>query len=162
MDFLQQNIDITDLSNYKTPAKAHWYFEIENESDIDKIRDIMDWVKKENIQVLWISGGTNMLFAFEEYKWLVIKNSLTWWTYDKDTNILESYGAELIWEIAEILETDYWQDLWHRFIWLPWSVAWAVEWHLKKMRWILNIVVQYLRGKRSIFLFLLYLISVKR
>jgi len=126
MDFIRKNIDITDLSNYKTPAMAQWYFEIENESDIDKIRDIVDWVKKENIKVLWISGWTNMLFAFEEYKWLVIKNSLIWWTYDKDTNILESYGAESIWEIAEKLEIDYGQSLWHRFIWLPWSVAGAV------------------------------------
>jgi len=67
-----------------------------------------------------------MLFAFDEYKWVVIKNSLVWWTYDKDTKILESYGAESIWDIAEKLERDYGQDLWHRFIWLPGSIAGAV------------------------------------
>jgi len=70
-----------------------------------------------------------MLFAFDIYDGIVIKNSLKWWTYDVETKILESYGCESIWDIAEKLEIDYKQDLWHRFIGLPGSVAWAVYWN---------------------------------
>lgn len=126
MEILDYNIDITHLSNYKTPAKALWYFEVKGDSDIDKISSIVEWSNEQWIPILWISGGTNMLFAFDTFEWVVIKNTLKWWTYDKNTKVLESYGSESIWEIAEILETDYGQNLWHRFIGLPWSVAWAV------------------------------------
>ena len=126
MKYLARNKDITQLSNYKTPARARWLFEIESEEDVDRIFEIVGWAKDEKIPVLWISGGTNMLFAFDSYEWVVIKNSLQWWTYDEHTKILESYGAENIWNIAEKLEIDYRQDLWHRFIGLPGSIAGAV------------------------------------
>ena len=57
-----------------------------------------------------------MLFAFDIYKGVVIKNNLTGWNYDSDTQILETYSNESIWQIAESLENDYGQDIWHRFI----------------------------------------------
>jgi len=126
MQILENNIDITHLSNYKTPAKARWYFELSEEKDVGKLYEIVKWALEKNLPVLWVSWGTNMLFAFDIYEWVVIKNSLWWWTYDENTKILESYGAESIWEIAEQLEIDYGQDLWHRFIGLPGSIAGAV------------------------------------
>ena len=126
MKQIQENIDITHLSNYKTPAHARFYFEISNMSDVEDVFDILTWAQKNKKKVLWISGGTNMLFAFDIFDGLVIKNSLVWWNYDQDTKILETYWSESIWEIAEILEHDYDQDLWHRFIGLPWSIAGAV------------------------------------
>jgi len=67
-----------------------------------------------------------MLFAFDSYDGIVIKNSLAWWKYDEETKLLESYGSESIWEIAEELEENYNQKRWHRFIGLPWSIAGAV------------------------------------
>ena len=42
---------------------------------------------------------------------------------------MKSYSNELISDIAKNLEDDYEQSLWHRFIWLPWSVGWAVYWN---------------------------------
>lgn len=129
MEYLEKNKDITELSNYKTPSKAQYYFELCHENDVKKIYEIHTWAHKNNIPTLYISGGTNMLFAFECFEGIVIKNSLWWWTYDKDTKILHSYGAESIWDIAVSLEKNYGQDLWHRFIWLPGSVAGAVYWN---------------------------------
>ncbi len=126
MDILSKNVDITHLSNYQTPAKAQWYFELSWEDDIDKLSEIVSWSKEENIPILWVSWGTNMLFAFDVYEWIVVKNSLVWWTYDENSKILESYWSEGIWSIAESLEEDYWQDLWHRFIGLPGSIAGAI------------------------------------
>lgn len=126
MKYLLKNIDITNLSNYKTPAKTRYFFEIQDISDIDKLYEIVQWWKKQSKKILWISGGTNMLFAFDIYDGIVIKNSLKWWNYSQKTKLLESYWSESIWEIAEDLEKKYNQHLWHRFIGLPWSIAGAV------------------------------------
>lgn len=128
-DILQSDIDITHLSNYKTPAIARWYFEVLSDKDIGKIFTITQWAKQEKLEILWVSWGTNMLFAFDCYEWIVIKNSLEWWTYNEETKILETYGSESIWEVSRILESKYRQDLWHRFIWLPGSVAGAIYWN---------------------------------
>ena len=129
MDYLEKNKDITQLSNYKTPARAEYYYELQDEKNVDKIYEIFIWAKKEWYPVLVISGGTNMLFAFDEYKGVVIKNSLAWWTYNEDTQILHTFWSELIWDIAYDLENTYRQDLWHRFIWLPGSIAGAIYWN---------------------------------
>ena len=126
MQYLEKNKDITNLSNYKTPAKVDYFFELQKKVDIDKIFEVCTWAKQKNLPILFVSGGTNMLFAFDQYKWVVIQNSLKWWTYSNDTKILETYGSESIWNIAECLEKDYRQDLWHRFIGLPGSIAGAV------------------------------------
>ena len=133
MKILQKNKDITSLSNFKTPAKAKYYFEINSIQDIDKIADIVNFIKNKywiiKNKILFIWAWTNMLFAFDEFDGVVIKNNLNWWKYNKDIKILESYSNELISNIAESLEKYYNQDLWHRFIWLPWSIGWAVYWN---------------------------------
>jgi UDP-N-acetylenolpyruvoylglucosamine reductase len=55
LSLLKQNVDITHLSNYKTPAKAKWYFEIHSEEDIENLYKIVQWAKKEDLGMLWIS-----------------------------------------------------------------------------------------------------------
>ena len=129
MDILEKNKDITDLSNFRTPAKAKYYYEISSEDDLWELFQILSFSKDNSLSILWVSSWTNMLFAFELYDGIVIKNSLRWWTYDKDTQTLQTYSAEKIWDIAYRLEKDYWQNLWHRFIWLPGSVAGAIYWN---------------------------------
>ena len=129
LDFLETNKDITHLSNYKTPAHAKFYFEISSDNDIKKLSQIYTFCRQQSMPYLIISGGTNMLFAFDEYPGIVIKNNLVGWTYNKDTKILESYSQESIWNIAESLEENYEQSLWHRFIGLPGSVGGAVFWN---------------------------------
>lgn len=129
LDFLQKNIDVTNLSNFKTKAKSKYYFEINNLEDINKLKDINIFCKNNNISILFIWAGTNLLFAFEEYNWVIVKNNLNWWNYDEKTMILESFTNERISDIAKDLEDKYNQNLWHRFIWLPWSIGWAVYWN---------------------------------
>ena len=126
LDFLEKNKDITEFSSFKTPASAEYFFELADEWDIDKLQVIYRFAKEENLKVLTIGWGTNMLFAFDVFEWIIIKNNLQWWTYDEETKILESYSNESIWEIASSLEKDYTQDLWHRFIGLPGSLWGAV------------------------------------
>lgn len=129
LSYLIENKDITNLSNFKTPAKAKFYYEINNTEDINKLFEIESFAIFNNYKVLYIWWGTNLLFAFEEFDWIVVKNSLNWWKYDKNSKILESYWNEIISDIAESLEKDYNQNLWHRFIWLPGSIGWAVYWN---------------------------------
>lgn len=128
-ELLRKNVDITSLSNFKTPATAKYYFEIKTRQDIDKLNDIYDFWFEQNLEVLFIWWWTNLLFAFEQYNWIIVNNCLNWWNYNKNSKILETYSNEEISEIAKGLEQDNWQKLWHRFIWLPWTVWWAVVWN---------------------------------
>ena len=128
-DFIEKNKDISELSNFKTKAKAKYYYEIHNLDQLDELKKIFKHIIENNTQHLIVWGWTNMLFAFNLYDWIVIKNNLNWWTYNENTKILESYSAESIWDISQILETDDNQDLWHRFIGLPWSIWGAVYWN---------------------------------
>jgi UDP-N-acetylenolpyruvoylglucosamine reductase len=68
MRILQTNRDITELSNFKTKAFTEYYFEIQNLEDVDKIKEIVDFANKQNLKILFVGAGTNMLFAFERYK----------------------------------------------------------------------------------------------
>lgn len=126
INYLQTNVDITMLSNFKTKAFAKLYFEIKSRQDIDKLSEIVEYSKNEWLKILFIWWGTNLLFAFDMFDGIVIKNCLQWWTYDKKTKILEAYTSEKIRDIAKSLEDDYGQDIWHRFIGLPWTIGWAV------------------------------------
>jgi hypothetical protein len=54
LDFLQKNIDVTNLSNFKTKAKSKYYFEINNLEDINKLKDINIFCKNNNISILFI------------------------------------------------------------------------------------------------------------
>ena len=126
LNYLKKDVDISSLSNFKTKAISKYFYEINKDSDINNLKEIYDFASKNDLKVLFIWAWTNLLFAFDEFAWIIIKNNLSWWKYDKDKKILESYSNELISDIAESLENDFWQDLWHRFIWLPWSVWGAV------------------------------------
>ena len=129
LDYLEKNIEITNLSNFKTKAFTKYYFEINNTSDVLKLKDINLFCKENNISFLYIWWGTNLLFAFDIYEWVIVKNNLKWWSYDKKTMILNSFSNEYISDIAKELEITYNQNLWHRFIWLPGSIWWALYWN---------------------------------
>ena len=129
LSYLKKNVDITSLSNFKTKAISDYFYELNNISDVNNLKEIYDFAVENNLKILFIWAWTNLLFAFDKFNWIIIKNNLIWWTYDKNSKILESYSQELISDIAESLEKDFWQKLWHRFIWLPWSVWGAVYWN---------------------------------
>lgn len=129
LDFLQEDIEVTNLSNFKTKAISKYYFEINTLEDINKLKDINNFCKNNNIPILFIWWWTNILFAFDEYNWVIVKNNLNWWNYDEKTMILESFTNERISDIAKDLELKYNQNLWHRFIWLPWTIWWAIYWN---------------------------------
>ncbi len=126
MEILKKDVEITELSNFKTKAFAKYFFEINSEDDVEKLKSINDFALENNLKILFVWAWTNMLFAFEKFEGIIIKNNLFWWNCDKNSKILTSYSQEKISEIAESLEKDFWQKLWHRFIGLPWSIWGAV------------------------------------
>ena len=129
IDSLIKNKDISNLSNFNTKAYSKYYFEINSRQDIDSIYEIYNYALKNNLKLLFVAWGTNLLFAFDIFDWIIIKNNLSWWTYNSETKILESYSNELISDISESLLNNSRQVLWKRFIWLPWSIWWAIFWN---------------------------------
>lgn len=129
LNYLQKNVDISELSNFRTPAKSKYFFELKTIDDVKKLKEIKDFADNNDASLLFIWWWTNLLFAFEEYEWIIIKNSLKWWEYNKSSHNLHIYSEERISDIASSLEKDFWQDLWHRFIGLPGSVWGAIFWN---------------------------------
>ncbi len=126
LSFLLQNHEIGHYSGYQTRVFADYFWELTDEKDINKLAKIYKWAQDAKLPFLIIGGGTNLLFASDRYAWVVIKNSLIGWQYDTISQILHTSSDEQIWEIASQLETQYNQPLWHRFIWLPGSIGWAI------------------------------------
>ena len=56
MNFLEKNKDISELSNFKTPAKAVWYFEVNGEDDLDKLKQVVDFAESEDLKRLFVGG----------------------------------------------------------------------------------------------------------
>lgn len=121
--------DITQLSNFKTKAKTKYYFEINSLQDVFSLKNIVDFAKDKNLPLLFVGGGTNLLFAFDVFEWIVVKNNLKGYSYDPKSQVLEVYSSEKIRDIASMLEDKYQQTTWHRFIGLPGSVGGAVFWN---------------------------------
>lgn len=129
LESLEKNKDITNLSNFKTKAFTKYFYEINNIFDLEWLKQVIKLAKKNNLKYFFIWWGTNILFAFDYYDWIIIKNNLIWWNYSNETKILESYSNELISDISLLLKKDYWQNLFERFIWLPWTIWGAVFWN---------------------------------
>lgn len=126
LGYLKQNFDITNLSNFKTKALTKYYYEINKLEDIERLKEINFFCKEKNISILFIWWWTNLLFAFDLFNWVIVNNKLNWWNYNDKSLILESYSNESISDIAKEIEVTYNQKLWHRFIWLPGSIWWAI------------------------------------
>ncbi len=76
MQYLEQNKDLKNLSSFRTDARSKYFFELKNLEDIDKLKEIINFARENNIRYEFIWAGTNLLFAFEEFDWIIIKNSL--------------------------------------------------------------------------------------
>lgn len=124
--FLELNREITDFSGYHTHTIARYFLEIREEADLAKLHEAYIFALDKNLPFLIIGWGTNLLFAEEKYEWIIIKNSLHGWEYNSEKKMLHAFSDESIWDIAESLEQDHDNPLWHRFIGLPGSIGGAV------------------------------------
>ena len=124
--FLLKDNEIGHYSGYRTRVSARYFFELTSEDDLPKLMEIYAYARTQDLRLLIISWGTNILFATDIFEWIIIKNSLVWWEYNEEEKILHAFSNESIWQIAESLENQYNNPLWHRFIGLPGSIGWAL------------------------------------
>lgn len=80
---MQEYVDIAHLSGFQTPAKARYFTEYTG--DISVLEEASLWAEKENLPILVVSGGQNMLFAFDEYPGIVIHNNSLGFTIIQNT-----------------------------------------------------------------------------
>lgn len=118
-----ENADISHLSGFHTPARARYFFEYTG-SNIAAFKTTLQFATQNVLPILTISGGKNLLLAFDEYPGLVVYNNSKGYTLE-DTTVTVASGHP-IWELAESLEQDHNITLWHRFLGLPGSVGGAV------------------------------------
>jgi UDP-N-acetylenolpyruvoylglucosamine reductase len=53
-NFIEKNKDITELSNFKTKAKAKYYYEIHNLEQLDELKLLFKYINDNNIEHLII------------------------------------------------------------------------------------------------------------
>lgn len=126
MNFLETNHNVGQYAGYKTRVLSAYFFEILTEKDAEKLGEIFAFAHEKNLEILWMSGGTNILFAKDFFPGIVIKNSLKGWNFDEQAKKLSIFSGEKISNIAEVLEKNFGEPIWHRFIGLPGTIAGAV------------------------------------
>ena len=126
MNCIKTNHNVGQYAGYKTRVLAAYFFEILTEKDTEKLSEIFAFSREKNLEILWISGGTNILFAKDFFPGIVIKNSLKGWNFDEQAKKLSIFSGEKISDIAEVLEKKFGERIWHRFIGLPGTIAGAV------------------------------------
>lgn len=88
---MQQHVDISHLSGFHTPARARYFVEYVGDISVPEEASLL--AEKENLPILVVAGGQNMLFAFDEYPGIVVRNNALGFTIiqntkDKQQNIV--------------------------------------------------------------------------
>ena len=52
LDTLQKNKDITQFSNFKTPAFARWYFELNDMNQLSAFKDVIAFAHTQKLPIL--------------------------------------------------------------------------------------------------------------
>ncbi|PID84198.1 UDP-N-acetylenolpyruvoylglucosamine reductase [Candidatus Gracilibacteria bacterium] len=124
--FLQENTQVGHYSGYKTKVQARYFYEIKNEHEVALLSEIYTFSKTTHLPIIFISSGTNILFSTSKIDAIIVKNSLQDWEYDTKNKILHAKSNAIISDIAQELEDNFEQNIWHRFIGLPGSIGGAV------------------------------------
>lgn len=126
--FLSLDHDVTMLSAFKTPAKARYFFEVKDRSDIARLKEARDYAVDNHLPIVYLGSGTNCLFAFDMFEGLIVKNALKGWEIQElDTGRkLHAYTAELISPISTALFKIHNNPLFLPWVGLPGTVGGAV------------------------------------
>ena len=76
LPFLEQNKNLLKYSSFHTPAVARYFFELRERSDIEKLHDISKFAEKKSLPIVFLGSGTNVVFAFEVFEGIIVRNSL--------------------------------------------------------------------------------------
>jgi UDP-N-acetylenolpyruvoylglucosamine reductase len=71
--------DITHFSAFKTPARARYFYDVTERQEALNLPDIYAFAQSANLPVVIIGGGTNCLFAFDEFEGIIVHNRHMGW-----------------------------------------------------------------------------------
>lgn len=125
MQYLETNKDLTNFSSFRTRSFSKYFFEIKNLEDIDKLKEIISFARWNNLRYEFIGAGTNILFAFEEFDGIMIKNSLKSQDLILKWNILEVFSWDIvILKTRQLLDKEI--TRFAPFLGLPGTFWWAL------------------------------------
>lgn len=124
LPFLEQNKDLLRYSSFHTPATARYFFELKERSDIEKLYNVSRFARENNLPIIFLGSGTNLVFAFEIFEGIIIKNALHGIDFEKDAVTIASgeLATVMALKIAKIRE----QSLFEKWIGLPGTIGGAV------------------------------------
>ena len=76
LSFLEQNKDLLKYSSFHTPAIARYFFELQEKEDIGKLQNIWKFARENNLPVVFLGSGTNVVFAFDVFEGIIVRNAL--------------------------------------------------------------------------------------
>lgn len=69
---VQRNKDITRLSVYRTPATTEYFFELSDRAELSILQQAIAEAKVANLPIIFVAGGTNVVFAFDHFPGLIV------------------------------------------------------------------------------------------
>lgn len=76
LSFLEENKDLLKYSSFHTPAIARYFFELRDSLDIPKLHDIWKFAQEKDLPIVFIGSGTNVVFAFDRFEGIIVRNIL--------------------------------------------------------------------------------------
>jgi UDP-N-acetylmuramate dehydrogenase len=126
--WLRENIDVTAFSAFKTRAISKYFFEITERDDINKLSAIIHFAHQTSLPVIFLGAGTNCLFAFDIFSWVIIRNRYGWWEepfYRDGKHVLRIHSGEQSHSVAQKLYDHYSIATLIPWIGLPWTFGGA-------------------------------------
>ena len=78
---LQKNIQLKDYTTFKIGGPAQFFVEA---NSIDDVKEALDYAKNNNLKILILGGGSNLLIADYGFAGLVLKLNLIKLEFDKN------------------------------------------------------------------------------
>lgn len=73
MPKIERNIPLGPLTTFKIGGRANYYVEVKSTNDM---LEVCRWVNENNVPVIIIGGGSNVLFSDDGFRGLVIRNNI--------------------------------------------------------------------------------------
>lgn len=77
--WLQEHIDITHFSAFKTVAKARYFYDITEREEALRLPEVYHFALDHHLPFIILWWGTNCLFAFDEFPGVIVRNRDMWW-----------------------------------------------------------------------------------
>lgn len=124
LSFLEKNKDLLRYSSFHTPATARYFFELREKEDIGKLQEIHTFAQTNNLPIVFLGSGTNMVFAFDVFEGVIVRNNLKGieWS-DNDVRVA---SGELVTPLSVQISKERRNSLFSKWIGLPGTLGGAV------------------------------------